>query len=76
MEKRDNNGILDGSTSGGNNYMASSPAALYDNQRNMRNIDNKLNQREKLLNQHHRQDDNDGDVYINEVTGGSSQHHR
>jgi hypothetical protein len=42
--------------------MASSPAALYDNQRNMRNIDAKLNERGQLLKQH------EGEMYINEIT--------
>ena len=55
-------GILDeDSPSAG--FMASSPAALYDSQRNMRNIENKLNERGKLIHNHN----DDGEMYINEV---------
>ena len=52
IEGRNITGILDGDAAPSTGYMASSPAALYDNQRNMRNIDAKLNERGKLLNQH------------------------
>ena len=63
IEGRNITGILDGDAAPSTGYMASSPAALYDNQRNMRNIDAKLNERGKLLSQHE-----DGEMYINEIT--------
>ena len=55
-------GILDGETDVGG-FMASSPAALYDSQRNKRNIEKKLNERGgKLI--HNNKDD---EMYINEI---------
>jgi len=72
IQKREMGGILDGPNLGENTYMASSPAALYDNQRNMRNIENKLNERGSLLQKHNGA--HDEDLYINEVT--DSQHKR
>ena len=69
LEKRNNNGILDGIASG-QEYAALSPAH-YDNQRNMRNIDAKMNERGKLGNRLY---DDDEDIHINEVnTHGSSK---
>lgn len=62
-EAREMGGILDGNTPSAG-YMASSPAALYDSKRNMRNIDNKLNERGKLI---HKHNDDEGEMYINEV---------
>ena len=58
-------GILDEDTPNAG-FMASSPAALYDSQRNMRNIENKLNvraSRGKLIHPNH----DDGEMIINEV---------
>mgnify|MGYP001052241424 CR=1 FL=1 len=71
LAKREN-GSLDGNVraSRAMNYMSSSPQAAYDQQRNLRMIDQaKNNDRQGLIDKHNRADE---DVYINEVTEGSS----
>lgn len=62
-EAKNLGGILDGETPTAG-YIATSPAALYDNQRNMRNIESKMNERGKLIHNHN---NDEGELYINEV---------
>lgn len=69
MKGKNMSGILDGDTPT-TGYMASSPAALYDNQRNMRNIENKLNERGMLIHNSARDDE----MYINEVNDEKTSH--
>ena len=49
------------------NYMATSPQAAYDSNRNKRNLNAKMNERHELLHGH-----KDGDMYINEVVTNST----
>jgi hypothetical protein len=57
-EGRDMGGILDGDKPSAG-YLASSPAALYDSQRNKRNIESRLNERGKLI---HSTDDSEMNI--------------
>jgi hypothetical protein len=52
-------------------YMSSSPTAGYDNSRNMRNIESKMNERYDLIQGHNQLDDNH-DMYINDTGNNSS----
>ena len=51
-------------------YMSSSPTAGYDNSRNMRNIESKMNERYDLIQGHNKQDDHE--MYINDTGTANS----